>query len=114
MEIDKVIENAAVKIKQELLKGRFKIVSWGDFYVTVCVGDDLEFNLWHRGQEENLSIFSAEDDLVLSKIKFVSSERDIIWACLLKNKEDLRDAQIASLENQIKSLQDKIDFLKRN
>ena len=114
MSINKVIEEAAEKIKQELLEGRFKIVSWGDFDVTVCVGDDLKFNLWHRGQEENLSIFSVEDDLVLSKIKFLSLERSIIWAHLLKNKRDLRDAQIASLENQIKSLQDKIDFLKIN
>lgn len=114
MKIDKVIEEAASKVKQELLEGKFKIVSWGDFYVTVCVGDDLEFNLWHRGQEENLSIFSAENDLVLSKIKFVSSERSIIWSYLLKNKGELRDAQIAGLENQIKSFQDKIDFLKRN
>ena len=114
MSINKVIEEAAEKIRQELLEGRFKIVSWGDFYVTVCVGNDLEFKLWHRGQEENLSIFSAEDDLVLSKIKFVSSERDIIWAHLLKDKGDLRDAQIAGLESQIKSFQDKIDFLKRN
>ena len=112
--INKVIEEAAEKIKQELLEGRFKIVSWGDFYIVVCVGDNLELKLWHRGQKENLSIFSAENDLVLSKIKFVSSERGIIWAYLLKNKRDLRDAQIASLENQIKSLQDKIDFLKRN
>ena len=114
MKIDKIIENAAVKIKQELLEGRFKIVSWGDFYATVCVGDGLEFNLWHRGQEENLSIFSVEDDLVLSKIEFESSERGIIWTHLLKHKGDLRDAQIASLENQIKSFQDKIDFLRRN
>lgn len=114
MKIDKVIEEAAGKVKQELLEGRFKIVSWGDFYVTVCVGDDLEFNLWHRGQEENLSIFSADDDLVLSKIKFTTSERDIIWSDLLKNKGELRDAQIEGLENQIKSFQDKIDFLKRN
>ena len=114
MEIDKVIEEAAGKVKQELLEGRFKIISWGDFDVTVCVGDDLKFNLWHRGQEENLSIFSVEDDLVLSKIEFESSERGIIWTHLLKNKRDLRDAQIANLENQIKSLQDKIDFLKRN
>ena len=114
MEIDKVIENAAAKIKHELVEGRFKIVSWGDFYVVVCVGDNLELKLWHRGLEENLSVFSAEDDLVLSKIKFLSLERSIIWAHLLKNKRDLRDAQITSLENQIKSLQDKIDFLKRN
>ena len=112
--INKVIKEAAEKVKQELLEGRFKIVSWGDFYVTVCVGDDLEFNLWHRGQEENLSIFSAEDDLVLSKIKFLSLERSMIWSYLLKNKGELRDAQITDLENQIESLQDKIDFLKRN
>ena len=114
MKIDKVIEEAAGKVKQELLEGRFKIVSWGDFYVTVCVGDDLKFDLWHSGQKENLSIFSAEDDLVLSKIKFELLERDIIWAYLLKNKGELRDAQIAGLESQIKSFQDKIDFLKRN
>lgn len=112
--INKVIKEAAEKVKQELLEGRFKIVSWGDFYVTVCVGDNLEFNLWHRGQEENLSIFSADDDLVLSKIKFTTSERDIIWSDLFKNKRELRDAQIEGLENQIKSIQDKIDFLKRN
>ena len=112
--INKVIEEAAEKIKQELIKGKFKIVSWGDFYVTVCVGDDLELKLWHRGLEENLSVFSAENDLVLSKIKFTTSERSIIWPYLLKNKGEVRDAQIAGLENQIKSLQDKIDFLKRN
>ena len=114
MSINKVIEEAAGKVKQELLEGRFKIVSWGDFYIVVCIGDNLELKLWHRGQEENLSIFSAENDLVLSKIEFESSERGIIWAYLLKNKEDLRDAQIAGLESQIKSFQDKIDFLKRN
>ena len=85
--INKVIKEAAEKVKQELVEGRFKIVSWGDFYVTVCVGDDLELKLWHRGQEENLNVFSAENDLVLSKIKFVSSERGIIWEYLLKNKD---------------------------
>ena len=114
MEIDKVIENAAVKIKHELVEGRFRIVSWGDFYVVVCVGDNLELKIWHRGLEENLSIFSAENDLVLSKIKFLSLERSIIWSYLLKDKGKLRDVQIESLENQIESLQDKIDFLKRN
>lgn len=114
MKIDKVIEEAASKVKQELLEGRFKIVSWENFYATVCVGDNLKLKLWHRGQEEDLSVFSAENDLVLSKIKFVSSERSVIWSYLLKNKGELRNAQIVSLENQIKSFQDKIDFLKRN
>lgn len=114
MKIDKVIEEAAGKMKQELLEGRFKIVSWEDFYATVCVGDDLELKLWHRGQKGDLNVFSAENDLVLSKIKFTLPERSIIWEHLLKNKEELRKSQITGLENQIKSFQDKIDFLKRN
>lgn len=114
MKIDKIIEEAAEKIKQELVEGRFRIASWGDFYVVVRVGGNIELKLWHRGQEKDLSVFSADDDIVLSKIEFTLPERSIIWTHLLKNKKDLRDAQIASLENQIKSFQDKIDFLKRN
>lgn len=114
MEIDKIIEDAAEKIKQELVEGRFRIASWGDFYVVVRVGGNIELKLWHRGQEKDLSVFSADNDIVLSKIEFTLPERIIIWSHLFKNKGDLRDAQIANLENQIKSLQDKIDFLKRN
>ena len=114
MKIDEIIEEAAEKVKQELVEGRFKITSWGDFYVTVCVGDNIKLKLWHRGQEKDLSVFSADDDIVLSKIEFTLPERIIIWSHLFKNKGDLRDAQIVNLENQIKSLQDKIDFLKRN
>ena len=112
--INKAIKEIVNKIKQELVEGRFEIVSWDDFYAVVCVEGNLKFHLWHRGQEAALSIFSPNDDLILSEIKFESSERDMIWRHLIKNKRELRDAQIAGLENQIKSLQDKIDFLKRN
>ena len=114
MKIDEIIEEAAGKVKQELVEGRFKIVSWGDFYVVVCVGDNIELKLWQRGQAEDLSVFSADDDIVLSKIEFTLPERITIWSHLFKNKGELRDAQITDLENQIKSLQDKIGFLKRN
>ena len=114
MNINKAIKEIANKIKQELVEGKFKIVSWDDFYAVVCVEGNLKFNLWHRGQEAALSIFSPNDDLILSEIKFESSERDVIWRHLIKNKEELRESQIIGLENQIKSFQDKIDFLKRN